>query len=104
MEESVVVFWTEKAKFDLKEIFDFFLTEVSEKVANSIINSILTKTKQIEINPLSGSIEPYLTNLKKQYRRIIEGNYKIVYRIDGSRVYIIRVFDARQSPNKMKVK
>lgn len=38
----------------------------------------------------------------KEHRRIIEGHYKIIYRVEGQAIYITDIFDSRQDPNKMK--
>ena len=49
-----------------------------------------------------GQREEYLEHLGQSHRRIIEGNYKIIYRIDGDMIYVTDIFDTRQDPGKMK--
>jgi mRNA-degrading endonuclease RelE of RelBE toxin-antitoxin system len=36
-----------------------------------------------------------------QHRRLIVGNYKIIYLIEDDVVYISDIFDTRQDPKKM---
>ncbi len=48
--------------------------------------------------PLSGSEEPLMAD----HRYLVEGNYKIIYRVETKTVFIVRVFDARQAPEKLK--
>ena len=39
--------------------------------------------------------------LEKEYRYILSGNYKIIYKVEDSYIIITDVFDARQNPSKM---
>lgn len=48
------------------------------------------------------SLEECLQHLGKLHRRIIEGNYKIIYRVEGENIYITDIFDSRQNPDKMR--
>jgi plasmid stabilization system protein ParE len=104
MEKKVEIFWTEKAKSDLRNIYNFLLSEIEEEKAFSIIQTISFRSSQLSLFPESGSLEPYLLHLKLPYRRLIEGNYKIIYRVTNEYIYINRVFDSRQNPKKLKVK
>jgi len=79
-------------------------TEVIEEKAFFVLQKIVARTNQLTVFPESGGIEPYLAHLKWSYRRLIEGNYKIIYRIYNKKIYINRIFDSRQNPKKLKVK
>ena len=48
------------------------------------------------------SLQEYLEHLGKSHRRIIEGNYKIIYRVEGENIYITDIFDSRQNSDKMR--
>ena len=63
---------------------------------------ILDKTDSLPENPWKGQQEEYLSHLGKGHRRIIEGHYKIIYRVEGQAIYITDIFDSRQDPDKMK--
>lgn len=52
--------------------------------------------------PRGGQYEPYLEHLGEGHRRLVVGNLKVVYRIEGKTIYVTDIFDARQDPRKMK--
>jgi len=93
------VVWSETAKDDLKQIFDYFAS-FSLQSAENIVFGIITKIEQIELQgfELSGSID----TINPNYRRLITGNYKILYKIYPDKIIIHGIFDARQSPDKLK--
>lgn len=96
------IIWTDFAVSNLKSIYDYFLEEANRKVANKIRDNIFKETKRLIKQPESGQVEPYLDSLKHEYRYLVSGNYKIIYRINGKRILINDVFDTRQRPDKMK--
>jgi len=103
LEKKIIpVAWTEPARKDLQNIYDF-LANVSEPVAFRIINKILDRAEILKWGfAKSGQAEPLLKNRKFQYRYLVVGNYKIIYFEKNGAVIIARVFDVRQNPRKMK--
>ena len=95
------IIWTDFAIENLKIIFDFYVTKASRKVAHNTRKEILKTTKQLIDHPNSGQIELQLEKLKEDYRYILSGNYKIIYKIKDDQIIISDVFDARQDPDKM---
>lgn len=53
--------------------------------------------------PRMGQYEPWLEYKGEGHRRLVVGNFKVVYRIEGKAIYVTDIFDARQDPRKMKV-
>jgi plasmid stabilization system protein ParE len=100
---EVRVFWTDTARFQLEEIFDYYKEKASIKIARKLVTLIIDKTLQLEKNPHSGPKEPLLSGRKFEYRYLVEGNYKIIYWIEENYIKIATVFDCRQNPEKMKV-
>jgi hypothetical protein len=51
-----------------------------------------------------GAIDEQFQHLKHDYKKLIEKNVKITYRVSASKpiVYINRVFETRQHPAKNK--
>lgn len=49
-----------------------------------------------------GSIDAEFAHLKRNYRKLIDGHFKITYREGKTKIYINRIFDTRQNPNKNK--
>lgn len=95
------VFWTKFALNSLSEIFEYYKENVSIVIALNIKESILTCTRQLEKQPLSGTTEELLYELGEGHRYLLRGNYKIIYKIQSNKVYITDVFDCRQNPDKI---
>lgn len=99
---KVRVVWSTEALVDLEVIYDF-LAEHSQQAAQSVIEKILSRVKRIETFPESGGTQFVLKNKERGYRYLVEGNYKIIYRIENMQAYIATVFDTRYNPDKLKV-
>lgn len=99
---NVKVIWTEPALNELALIYQYLLDNTSPTIAKGIIEDIL-ETSQLEIFPLSGTLELNLNSLQKEYRYIIRGHekFKIIYRIDNEAVYIVDIFDCWKDPKQM---
>jgi plasmid stabilization system protein ParE len=104
MEKSIEIVWTVSSKKDLQDIYNHLCTYLSEEKAYEIIERITKKVDVLETMPLAGQKEPLLSKLKREYRRLVEGNYKIIYNFATDVVYINRIFDTRQNPDKLTVK
>lgn len=96
------LFYTGQSLASLQECLDFFSPEVPAEKVNEIRDRILAKADMLLDNPYIGQQEEYLEHLEKGHRRLIEGNYKIIYRVEGENIYITDIFDSRQDPSKMK--
>ena len=97
------VVYTEQALQSLEESLDFLMEQ--EMPTDQIMATrerILDKADSLADSPWKGQQEEYLTQLGKEHRRIIEGYYKIIYRVEEPTIYITDIFDTRQDPNKMK--
>jgi plasmid stabilization system protein ParE len=98
------VIWSTEALVDLETIY-YFLAEKSEQAAQRITENILARIEQIETLPESGAIQEILTSTGREYRYLVEGNYKIIYSYRAERqvAYIETVFDTRYNPEKLRV-
>jgi toxin ParE1/3/4 len=96
------IIWTNFAISELKNIFLYYRMVAGDKTADKIRKSIFNSTKPLIKNPLIGAIEENLTELKQGHRYLVEGNYKIIYRLIDNNIYITDIFDCRQNPIKMK--
>ena len=92
---------TEPAKIHLREIHDYYKQFVSKKIADKIKSGIIGKLKTLKDKPHIGQKEELLEHLNLNHRRMVEGNYKIVYRVAHETIFITDIFDARQNPDKM---
>jgi plasmid stabilization system protein ParE len=100
------LFWTQRALKDLQKIDLFNIEVLGKDKALEITSRIIAKAELLE-NPSFdftqiGAIDDAFSHLKRNYRKLIEGYYKITYRTGKSKIYINRIFDTRQNPNKNK--
>ena len=94
--------YTEQSLVSLEEILNFIVSEVSYEKLMRIRDGILYAAETLLENPFIGQKEIYLEHLGLGHRRIIQGNYKIIYRVTDQFIYITDIFDTRQNPEKMK--
>ena len=100
---GLVVHWTDFAKSELRNIFNYHQEKVSLKIARQIIKQIVEKTKELSIFPEIGANEELLKDRPQNFRYLISTNYKVIYWLNKSknRVEIMDVFDTRQNPIKI---
>jgi len=94
--------FTEQAVESLEESLEFISTKVSSEKLLQIRDQILNSTDILLKSPKIGQPEEYLEHLNLRHRRLIEGSYKIIYRIEKQAIFITDIFDTRQNPKKMK--
>lgn len=94
--------YTDRALISLQECLDFLAAEMPSEKVNEIRDRILNKADRLLETPHIGQEEPYLSHLGLSHRRIIEGNYKIIYRVEKDLVYVTDIFDTRQDPDKLE--
>ncbi len=98
----MVIKWTYSAEKDLEIIYKFYLKTSNKKVANKIINEIVTATDSLNLGLYLGQIEPLLSNYSEGYRYLISNHTKIIYTINEDYILITHVFDTRRRPTKLK--
>ena len=98
MERNAKIIWTEPAKNDLKYIFDF-ISGFSYKIADKTVEKIIEKTEILLVKGFK--LVAQKDEINPNYRRLIEGNYKIVYKINSDKIIIHGVFDTREHPDKL---
>ena len=101
---EIIVIWSDSAIEELRNIYEYYYSKASKKVADKITNSIVDKTIMLEITPRMGQKEELLAHFKQEIRYLVQGNYKIVYLIKENIVSIATVFDCRQDPIKLKIR
>lgn len=98
------VIYTDQCYESLDESQNFLLEEQGlslEKVLE-LRSKLLDKADSLVTTYNHYQEEEYLKHLEKNHRRAIEGYFKIIYRVDGDKIYITDFFDSRQDPSKMK--
>lgn len=84
----VKIIWTQLAIDDMKSIHGYISKE-SRVYANNMIEKFIARVEQLESFPESGKIVPEFGH--KSIRELIEGNYRIVYKIHSDYIGIARV-------------
>jgi toxin ParE1/3/4 len=92
---------TQSALLRLRKIHAYYKSRVSRETADRIRHKIFDAIEILKENPEVGPIEENLQDLHLGHRRLVEGHYKIIYRLEGHTVYVTDIFDSRQDPSKM---
>ena len=102
MKKAQVV-WSGDALNDLETIYDF-LAEDSQPAAQRIVESLLSRTRQLESFPESGPKHQAIKSGDKEYRYLVEGNYKVIYsyQAESQVVHVVVILDTRSNPEEMR--
>lgn len=87
---------------DLDEIFNFYQLIAGFEVAQKVLSKLIEKADILISYPEIGTIEVFEKPQPFEYRFIVEGNHKLIYRVleVGQLIFIARVFDTRRNPKK----
>ena len=88
------VLWTEQALCCLIEIEEYIAAD-DPAVAVAFTERLVRRTDILLDQPQAGRVVPEVPG--RELRELIEGNYRIVYRITDSAVEILTVFEAHKS-------
>ncbi|PAM95899.1 hypothetical protein B4N84_04950 [Flavobacterium sp. IR1] len=91
-----IVFWTQNAKEDLKQIYNSLKKVTSKEKAIIIRDELLNCTDRI-VFPEQFQFDEY----RFDCRRIVIRNYKVLYQINENSIFVIKVFNSLQSPTKL---
>jgi plasmid stabilization system protein ParE len=96
--------FTGQAQQSMDNSLLFLLEEqgVSPEKIERIREGIKLRARQLLKNPELGQREFHLAHLKRNHRRLIEGDFKIIYFTQGDSIFITDIFDSRQDPKKMR--
>jgi toxin ParE1/3/4 len=84
----VKVIWTEFAIEDIRSIHTY-ISQDSKVYADRFIEKIISRVGQLETHPKSGRVVPEF-NIDT-LRELIEGNYRIIYKINSDSIGVVRV-------------
>ena len=90
----VKVIWTEFALGDLKAIHEY-ISQDSKAYADKFIEKLINRVDQLENFAKSGRSVPEFNS--ETIRELVEGNYRIVYKINPDHIGVVRIHhSARQ--------
>ena len=91
------VAWATIAEQDLAAILDF-VARGSPAGAAKLLLRMEQKGSSLGTLPLRGRIVPELLKIQvREYRELLIGPYRLVYRVEGARVVVLGVFDGRRN-------
>ncbi|MBI4517301.1 MAG: type II toxin-antitoxin system RelE/ParE family toxin [Deltaproteobacteria bacterium] len=101
MARKQIVRWAPLAAADLEQTHAY-LHERNPAAAQRFAQRIIEAVERLRAHPEMG---PIATDLlpKNRYRHWICGHHRIIYRVEGLILWILRVWDARQSPRRLRV-
>lgn len=96
----VQIIWTELALAELEHIKEYISFD-SVFYAKNVIQRIRNKVKILKQFPKRGGRIPEI-NIEN-YRQLIEGNYRIMYKISNDKVYILSIFHGARDFGRTKI-
>jgi plasmid stabilization system protein ParE len=90
----MVLKWTNKALFDLARLYEF-LAQVNKPAADKVVQALTKAPTMLPTNPRIG--EQLFQFEPREVRRILVGEYEIRYEIQGSIIYVLRLWHTREN-------
>lgn len=87
------IVWSPLALDRIAEIAQY-IAQDKPLAAEKWVRTIFSKVEQLEISPELGRVVPELENI--QFRELIYSHYRIIYRIEETRVSILTIRHGRQ--------
>lgn len=84
----MTVVWTKNAIGHLTHIYDY-ISRDSRRYAKRMVDRVTARSKQIGRFPQSGQVVAEYDD--PQIREIIEGPYRVIYRVETKRVAVLAV-------------
>lgn len=85
--------WTSKALSDLVRLYEF-LTPVNQQAAAHTVQALTKVSGKLLMNPRLG--EQLFEFESREVRRIIVNHYEMRYEMQGSTIYILRLWHTRE--------
>lgn len=104
MTKSFKVHWAGIAEEDLRNIV-LYIAEDSPTNARAVFEKIKEKASSLTLFPERGRTVPELQDQGiSLYRELIPSPWRIIYRVEGKKVYILSVLDSRQNVEDILLK
>jgi toxin ParE1/3/4 len=85
-----------KSAEDIENIIDYYMS-LDRSVAEETYDALMDCAESLDEFAERGRFVPELLDEGiRKYRELIHGNYRMIYRINGETVTIVRVIDSRQ--------
>ena len=98
----MIVIWKESAVRRLNLIYQYIASK-NPAAAVRLYNNFLDATERLRDFPRLASLEPILDSEPEAFRSLVVAHhYKVIYYFDNETVYIIDLWDCRQSPSRLR--
>ena len=87
------IVWAPLAIDRVSEIAEY-IAQDKPSAAEKWINTVFSKVEQLKSSPQIGRIIPEIRN--DQFRELIYGNYRIIYRIEKTKISILTIRHGKQ--------
>ena len=87
------IFWSSLAVDRASEIAEY-IAQDKPSAAEKWINTVFSKVEQLKSTPEIGRLVPEIRN--DQFRELIYGNYRIIYRIEKKQISILTIRHGKQ--------
>lgn len=94
------IIWSPSSKNDLENITDYLFENWSAKTAIQFISLVDHLVDLISENPKQF---PQINPKLKVRKCVITKHNSIFYRVSAKQIDILRIFDTRQNPEKLKI-
>ena len=89
----MIIIWSPLAIEKASEIAGYIALD-KPLAAEKWINKIFSKVEDLELSSEIGRVVPEINN--RQFRELIYGNYRIIYRIETKQISILTIRHGRQ--------
>ncbi len=93
---------TSSARESFRQIYLYYKSKGIGKLGRKIRVTVTAKIMLLKDHSFIGQEEETLKQLNEGHRYLVEGNYKVIYKIIDQTVYITDIFDTRQNPDSIK--
>ena len=87
------IIWSPLAVDRATEIADYIARD-KPSAAENWIETVFSKVEQLKTSPEIGRVVPEINN--SQFRELIYGNYRIIYRIEKKQISILTIRHGKQ--------
>lgn len=96
--KSFEVIWTKSAEFDLELIIEYIIKMDSVDIAKALFFEIKKECNDLYYFPQRKKIVPELQQIGiLKYRELIHKRWRIIYKIEHSKVYILLIADSSRN-------
>ena len=96
---ALIIKWYKKADKDFEKIIDYLENEWNEKVTSDFVKKVFYTAELISLFPLIGNIIYHDKNIRGI---LITEHTRLYYRIKINTIIILKLFDTRKDPKKLK--